>query len=532
MKQTKTDDLTAVYSLTASHLGREAWHTVLRTTRANSVDEIPSALKKAAEVYPLPDFIPSVAEIELARKTASAIPPAEPGDHWQINPSVQILDLPYSCAGFFNEDNTEASYPPPVREPEKVVVWNQRGCAATQVRRADDAVLLALKIIAEDVSPEAAAQQAGVSIGVIDRAMQHASKLGIVTAPASKLVRTDTAFPITPEVPSEFTSSDTFTIQWHITQACDLNCKHCYDRSKRSPLTLEQGTDILEQLHDFCRSSNVSGHVCLTGGNPLLYPRFYELYEKAAALGFSTSILGNPCSREELERILDIQMPAYYQVSLEGLEEHNDDIRGKGHYLRVIEFLGLLRDVDVSSAVMLTLTSDNIDQVIPLGERLRGHTDYFTFNRLSQVGQGASLNLPGKETYAAFLQDYMKEAENNPILGFKDNLISIIKEKKGLQQKGGCTGYGCGAAFSFVAILPNGEIHACRKFPSPIGNVIESRLEDIYNSAEAQRYRDGAQNCRLCRLRYTCGGCMAITSSTGGDPFRDTDPFCFVEPHQ
>ena len=30
---------------------------------------------------------------------------------------------------------------------------------------------------------------------------------------------------------------------------------------------------------------------------------------------------------------------------------------------------------------------------------------------------------------------------------------------------GGCTGFGCGAAFNFMAVLPDGEVHACRKVP-------------------------------------------------------------------
>jgi sulfatase maturation enzyme AslB (radical SAM superfamily) len=33
--------------------------------------------------------------------------------------------------------------------------------------------------------------------------------------------------------------------------------------------------------------------------------------------------------------LISIQMPSFFQVSLEGLAEHNDNIRGRGHFERV-----------------------------------------------------------------------------------------------------------------------------------------------------------------------------------------------------
>lgn len=44
---------------------------------------------------------------------------------------------------------------------------------------------------------------------------------------------------------------------------------------------------------------------------------------------FIIAILGNPASRDQIEKILDIKRPTFFQVSLEGLQKHNDTIRGK-----------------------------------------------------------------------------------------------------------------------------------------------------------------------------------------------------------
>ncbi len=126
-----------------------------------------------------------------------------------------------------------------------------------------------------------------------------------------------------------------------------------------------------------------------------------------------------------------------------------------------------------------------------------------------------------------FLAEYLAAAAHNPVLSLKDNLFNILLEEAGLEPLGGCTGFGCGAAFNFLALLSDGEVHACRKMPSVIGNLKEASLEEVYESAEARQYRRGCAACRECPIHPTCGGCLAVTASLGGDPFTDRDPFCF-----
>jgi len=168
-----------------------------------------------------------------------------------------------------------------------------------------------------------------------------------------------------------------------------------------------------------------------------------------------------------------------------------------------------------------------MDQVIPLAETLRGKADVFHFNRLALFGEGANLKLPDRTRYRKFLEDYLAAAETNPVMGIKDNLINILRREKGIGLFGGCAGYGCGAAFNFVSLLADGEVHACRKLPSPIGNLHRQGLAEIYDSEEARRYRLGPSACRDCVVRPACGGCLASTLSHGLDIFTEKDPFCF-----
>jgi selenobiotic family peptide radical SAM maturase len=350
----------------------------------------------------------------------------------------------------------------------------------------------------------------------------------MLLAPLSRIVRDPSIFSANEYIDKSFLTSHSFTLQWHITQTCDLRCRHCYDRSARSNMTLDQGIRILDDVRRFCRSRNVMKAVSFTGGNPFMYPHFLELYRAASERGFSIGILGNPTERKKIEQLISIQKPTHFQVSLEGLQGQNDFIRGEGHFKRVLEFLGVLKELDIFSMVMLTLTKNNMEEIIPLAGVLNEHADRFHFNRLSMVGEGAHLVLPEKKEYLAFLDSYEKAVQKIPVLGLKDNMLSVLSYKKGHKPFGGCTTFGCGAAFNFLAVLSDGEVHACRKFPSPIGNIYRQGIAEIYDSPLAERYRAGCKACHACKLHPVCGGCLAVAYGLGRNIFEQKDPFCFI----
>ena len=319
-----------------------------------------------------------------------------------------------------------------------------------------------------------------------------------------------------------------FTLQWHLTHACDLDCLHCYDRTKLAAPTLDQALGVLDQMDAFCEAKGVTPSTCFSGGNPFLYKPFFDVYASAVERGHRVSILGNPVSDEQLDRLCAIRKPRYFQVSLEGLEAHNDHIRGAGFYERVMEFLPKLRARGIQAVVMTTLTADNRDEVIPLARVLRDRADRYAYNRLAQVGSGAALAHLDAEAYGRFMIEWLHESQTNRTLGQKDNLLNIFKHELGMKLGGGCTGFGCGAAFNFVALLPDGAVHACRKFPSSIGNLRERSLLEIYDGADAEAYRRGCTACDGCAIRKRCGGCMAVSHGAGLDPFTDRDPHCFM----
>ncbi len=478
----------------------------------------------------LPDnsWLPDLAATEQAGCHLRLQPPvpefADHPDKITLNPSLEVVEVAWR--GLLNVLAGESADPQP--GTEYLLFWRHPRSGRFRCDVASAADLLALKIIAENLDPRAVAATSRKPVGAIDRVIEKAVLRGLLQSPPSKLTRLSGGFPVGTEISEKFLSSPAFTLQWHITQKCDLHCRHCYDRSDQTDIPLDQGVQILDQMRDFCLSHHVYGQISFSGGNPFMHPDFFTLYREAVERNLIVAVLGNPIDEEQLRTLIAIEPPAFYQVSLEGLQDHNDMIRGAGNFAAVIDFLQILRENQIPSRVMLTLTEENVEEVLPLAEFLRDKADLFTYNRLSMVGEGAALQSALGTNYQDFIKDYIAARKNNPIIAQKDNLINIVRDQQGLEFFGGCTGFGCGAAFNFVAILPNGEVHACRKYPSPIGNIHQHSLAEIYYSEQAKAYRHGPSDCSGCHLRAVCGGCPAVTYGCGREPLVVKDPACFV----
>ena len=492
---------------------------------ASSPEEFVSKLRNCSIPDAVPVYIHNLASIELAMHKTSISSAELSAGHgkFSLNPTLNMVpvewqNLPCIVAPGHNECFE------PVNKNGFVLVYKK--AEDIIVEDATDELLLALKIATEKLDLRDLVKSSSISVWQLYCTLKNAAKKGVLIESPTE-IRRPLKFPKGKSIDQSFFSSDVFTLQWHITQSCDLHCRHCYDRSDRSDVSFADAVKTLDQLYDFCAAKNVTGQVSFSGGNPFLHPLFKEIYKEASLRGFALAILGNPVSSEMLQEILSIEKPVFYQVSLEGLADYNNYVRGDGHFDRTLSFLELLKKFDIYSMVMLTLSRANMEQVIPLARILEDKVDLFTFNRLSVVGEAQNMLLPDRDTYKKFLEDFLKETETNKALVCKDNLINILLRDQCRDLFGGCAGHGCSAAFNFISLLSDGEVHACRKFPSKVGDIKTKSLIEIYDSELAERYRTGPSECSECDIRPVCGGCLAVANSFGIDIFSQKDPMCF-----
>ncbi|MFO7801478.1 MAG: thio(seleno)oxazole modification radical SAM maturase SbtM [Desulfovermiculus sp.] len=511
-------------------MGESLWAEADRSFTSQNPDGFPLFLQSFVEEYgPDLGYMPDLARLELTIDRVQQTELSESSEaEIAVNPGLELLELTWMNLWALISDNQAKNILLPHPGQERVLVWPGNN-GHIHYRPATDNDLLALKLVVEDISVPEAARQTGYRPSLIWPVIHQAVKNNILIRGQSLIRRDSSTFKTQAPWAEKYLTADVFTLQWHVTQACDLQCRHCYGRESRPPLELENALLVLDKFHRFCSQKRVRGQVSFTGGNPMLYPHLTAIHEAAVDHGFTVGILGNPSSEEQLKDLQHKGPISFYQLSLEGLPEHNDYIRGSGHFQSVLDFLRILKKMGIFSMVMLTLTKANTQQVLELAAMLQGRADLFTFNRLSMVGSGAYLTPAEPDAFQDLLYTYQKKAVDVPVMRCKDNLFNLARYTQKSPLFGGCTGYGCGAAFNFVSVLCDGQVHACRKFPSPLGNIFAHSLEEIYDSELAQRYRQGPQECRECPIRPVCGGCLAVIHSSGLDVFQDRDPYCFMD---
>ena len=243
------------------------------------------------------------ADFARAREAAAAAATAVLPGRWsgevrhEVNPTLQVLAVtwrnlgPHAVTDAFAEDA-----PQPVPGEEMLLFWRSPRDGRVVARAAEPDDLLALKLVVEAIAPRDAAVGGPLSVGAIESVLARAADAGIILAPRPLIRRADD-FPRGELIDECFFTSTGFTLQWHLTQTCDLHCRHCYDRSARATVPLAAARGVLDDLQSFCRDRRVSGSVSLSGGNPLLHPNFTAIYRAAAERDFGLGILGNPAPR-------------------------------------------------------------------------------------------------------------------------------------------------------------------------------------------------------------------------------------------
>ena len=349
-----------------------------------------------------------------------------------------------------------------------------------------------------------------------------------------------------------------FVLQYHITAKCSNKCKHCYifDKSYQSEIEKELPrrygykilNDYIEMLNKLNKEFGIElqPRIFFTGGDPLLrLEDLIEFLRVANNLNMKIGILGNPeLLDEKIIKILKYYNVRSYQLSIDGNKEYHEYMRGENTYNKAISAIKLLNEANIKSAIMYNLTKQNINQLIPtIYEMIKNKVKIFTFGRVVEYGNAKQIkdNLIAPDEYKELLHSIQKEFNlisnrtkiEDTEFHLRDPLFSLVFEELGLLEKLNKKDIicgGCEMGISFMAIQANGDVVACRRFPSKVGNVTRESLYDIFvHSKEYEKYRNyNKYDCIKCNLFQYCRGCPAKSQGIYDD-FYKKDPQCWKE---
>lgn len=286
-------------------------------------------------------------------------------------------------------------------------------------------------------------------------------------------------------------------VQFHVTNRCNLRCRHCYLDSgilKVDEMSFSQWCDIVDVLANDASDLFLS----ISGGEPLLQPYVPDLIRYARDRGvpevamISNGLLLTP----ELVDTLETSGLTNIALSLDGATRSvNDNVRGKGVFESVLKAFDLLAGtkirVNVNITVMKMNQNDLEQNMGDLIARLPSNVDV-SFGQFVPEGRGLR---------------YMDELN----LGYQSTTTTIANLGHSLSDTrfpiSPTLHRSCGYGDSLV-IYSNGDIAPCITPQFKRGNVLSDgmpALQRILTEAVSAQV-DRLPMCRVCDLRYICGG--------------------------
>lgn len=340
-----------------------------------------------------------------------------------------------------------------------------------------------------------------------------------------------------------------FAFQWHITDACDQRCKHCYIFSEGQhaidSMSWEDMMVTLAQIEDFCNTYGRRPYIYLTGGDPILHPDFWRLLDLFNQKSIPFTIMGNPFHlTPEVCAALKERGCQKYQMSIDGLEKTHDWFRKPGSFRETLQKIDMINNAGIRSVIMTTVSGVNIKEIPGIIDAVaQADVNVYAFSRYCPTSEEkadpSNANYMTPEAYRDLLSvcdakfKAYEKAGCQTYFNKKDHLWTLYDYETGAfsipeQARPDVIYGGCHCGDSHLTILPNGDIYACRRVQnSRVGSVYSDRMADVWVSQmDNYRHFDRFQKCAKCELKAWCRGCPAVASGARGD-FYDADPQCW-----
>ncbi len=333
--------------------------------------------------------------------------------------------------------------------------------------------------------------------------------------------------------------SKEFYFQWHITNKCNLRCKHCYQSSYEdiSELSLEELKSIADEIDSALTIWKRKGRVAVTGGEPFVRKDFMEIMsylDKKQSISLISILTNGILVNKHIEELKMLKKLHFIQISLEGGKEKNDNVRGKNTFDKIISCTKLLYENKISVRWMVTLHKNNVEDVpLIIDLALENNVDVLIFERVVPTGQGKSMEsimLSPEELSNTY--DYICKRSDNiyesggTLKIFKYRTIWILTDPKRAENDikipfQNEVGASCSIGMDSLCILPDATVLPCRRLPIPIGNLKTDTIFKIWYTSEILwKIRDKRNlkgKCNSCEFVPRCGGCRAIAYALTGD---------------
>jgi radical SAM protein with 4Fe4S-binding SPASM domain len=345
-------------------------------------------------------------------------------------------------------------------------------------------------------------------------------------------------------------------VVWNITRRCNLKCIHCYSDSDYREYPGELNWDQCVAVVDDLAAYGVPA-VLLSGGEPLIHPRFFDLaaYARSKGLRLTLSTNGTLIDADAARRIKDLGF-SYVGISLDGIGATHDHFRGRtGAFDKAVAAFRNCKAVGQKVGLRLTLSRHNIDDLDAILDFIeREDVERACFYHLVYSGRGNGLVDVTHEDSRRALDKIMARTSawaasgkprevltvdqpaDGPYLYLRLKELDPVRAEEALRllrwNGGGLHGSGTGIS----NIDTQGNVHPDQFWQAlTLGNVKDRPFSQIWRdpaneTMSALRHRQDRLEgrCSSCRFLDICGGGFRVRAVQVHGNLWAPDPACYL----
>lgn len=308
---------------------------------------------------------------------------------------------------------------------------------------------------------------------------------------------------------------------FELTPVCNLHCDMCYIRMNASDAEHLGGVKSKEEWLDMARQLKQLGtlFILLTGGEPLLYPEFKELYIELKKLGFVLTINTNATLiTEEVAQLFRQYPPRRLNVTLYG--GSNETYQSLCHTHegldRCLSGLRWLKQYHIDTKLTLTLIEKNrkdytrmlaIAHELGMPTTLNAYTSMYVRKHCQSCIPMAELRM-SPENAARLEMEYLKESKGEGYAQYMHDMAAFLKLPLTSVPDG--LSLTCRAGKSSCWINWQGVMTPCVDMDAPAAFLSTLSVAEAWQYLKEQcRQLPIHLECKGCTLKQVCDVCYA-----------------------
>jgi radical SAM protein with 4Fe4S-binding SPASM domain len=278
-------------------------------------------------------------------------------------------------------------------------------------------------------------------------------------------------------------------LEFQITDRCNLRCRHCYIGDG-----LHQDLSLGKIFRVFKEFEEIQGlRLLLSGGEPLLHPDFWKINQVLREYPFRSVLLSNgTLITKDIAKGLRVHE---VQISLDGMKEGHESIRGEGTFEKTLQAIDHLQETNSRVSVATMIHRKNLNEFDKLASLIQS----------KNIGEW-NVDVPcvaGRMQENKDLWVSPSEAGSYLRYGYGGGLHTSEKNST------------CGA--HLCAIMPNGDIVKCGLFSQEPAGCIDEGLRACWDRIPRIQLKELTCNCS--EIDECRGGCR-YRAKLQGDIFQ------------